>query len=188
MSGGLTVTARLVPPRDSHCSGSVLSRCLSYPPTSSTGKQQAELRRTWPLRQPAAGSHPTTLELEAVFPAPSKFQHNQKYRSSKGRQVSLRSPLLHRSPSAFPSSPVPQGAGAAQMELPEAHCPQPLHRKEAPGALTGGYLGHHLGTTVKDRTQQDSIPSAVVQSSETLPMPRLPWAQAQTQYRNVKTG
>lgn len=65
---------------------------LVLPTPSSTGRQQAELPRTWPLRQPAAGSHPTTLELEAVFPAPSKFQHSQKYRSSKGRQVSLRSP------------------------------------------------------------------------------------------------
>lgn len=102
---------------------------LVLPTPSSTGRQQAELPRTWPLRQPAAGSHPTTSELEAVFPAPSEFQHSQKYRSSKGRQVSLRSPLLHRSLSAFPPSPAPQGAGAAQMELPEAHRPQPLHRR-----------------------------------------------------------
>lgn len=63
------------------------------------------------------------------------------------------------------------------MELPEAHCPQTQQGKEAPGALTGGYVGHHLGTTVKDGTQQDSIPNAVVQSRETLPVPHLPQAQ-----------
>lgn len=68
---------------------------LVLPTPSSTGRLQAELQtqlpRTWPLRQPAAGSHPSTLDLEAVFPAPSKFQHSQKYRSSKGKQVSMRS-------------------------------------------------------------------------------------------------
>lgn len=65
---------------------------LILPTPSSTGRLQTQLPRTWPLRQPAAGSYPSTLELEAVFPAPRKFQHSQKYRSSKGRQVSLRSP------------------------------------------------------------------------------------------------
>lgn len=72
----------------------VPTACPTHP--SSTGRLQTELQtqlpRTWPLRQAAAGSHPSTLELEAVFPAPRKFQHSQKYRSSKGRQVSLRSP------------------------------------------------------------------------------------------------
>lgn len=116
---------------------------LVLPTPSSTGRQQAELPRTWPLRQPAAGSHPTTLELEAVFPAPSKFQHSQKYRSSKGRQVSL-GPHFCTSQS--------------QLSHQALHLRgQGLHRWSclrltAPSPCIGGYLGHHLGTTVKDRT------------------------------------
>lgn len=174
--GGLTVTAGLVPPRDSHCSVSVLSPLLVLPTPSSTGRLQTELQtqlpRTWPLRQAAAGSHPSTLELEAVFPAPRKFQHSQKYRSSKGRQVSLRSPSAQVTLST-PTKPCTSG----RQGLPEAHCPQTQQGKEAPGALTGGYVGHHLGATVKDGTQQDSIPNAVVQSRKTLHVPHLPQAQ-----------
>lgn len=152
----------------------VPTACPTHP--SSTGRLQTELQtqlpRTWPLRQAAAGSHPSTLELEAVFPAPRKFQHSQKYRSSKGRQVSLRSPSAQVTLST-PTKPCTSG----RQGLPEAHCPQTQQGKEAPGALTGGYVGHHLGTTVKDGTQQDSIPNAVVQSRETLPVPHLPQAQ-----------
>lgn len=166
--------AELVPPRDSHCTVSVLSPLLILPPSSSTGRLQAELQtrlpRTWPLRPPAAGSHPSTLELEAVIPAPSKFLHSQKYRSSKGRQVSLRSP----------SAQVILSPPTKSSKLGARDCTD-----GAPSPSTGRYMGHHLGT-VKDRTQQGS--SAVVQTSETLHMPHLPRPSSSTQYRNVKTG
>lgn len=98
---------------------------LVLPTPSSTGRLQTQLPRTWPLRQPAAGSHPSTLKLEAVFPAPSKFQHSQKYRFSKGRQVSPEFPFCTGHPQPFHQALYLRGTGAAQMELPEAHCPQP---------------------------------------------------------------
>lgn len=145
------MTAGLVPPRDSLCSVSVLLHCSSYPPPAAL----AGSRHRTPGLAPQASScriSPINLRAGSSFPSSQQIPAQPEILVFKGKASEPEFPFCTGQPQPSHQALYLRRTGAEQIELPEAHCPQPPHRKEAPGALTGGYMGRHLGTTVKDRT------------------------------------
>lgn len=77
---------------------------------SSTGRLRAELKiqpsKIWPSCKGLQDPTHHLLELEAVSPAPGKFQHSQKDRASKpqgpGKPSEPEVPFCKGCPSAFP--------------------------------------------------------------------------------------
>lgn len=203
-SGGFTAGSRAGPAQGQSllCTCALLVLVLTTP--SNTGRLQAELKtqpsRIWPSCHQLQDPTHCLLELEAVSPDPGKFQHSQKYRAVKpwgpGKPGEPEvPPLLHRVSFSLPTNTHILRAlksleqGLCRWSSPRLTAPRHQPGKESLGALTGEYVGHHLGTTVKDRTRQGSVPNTQVQGSETLHMlPFHPAPAHQNQHRSVQTG
>lgn len=203
-SGGFTAGGRARPAQGQSllCTCALLVLVLTTP--SNTGRLQAELKtqpsRIWPSCNQLQDPTHCLLELEAVSPDPGKFQHSQKYRALKpwgpGKPGEPEvPPLPHRVSFSLPINMYilrvlkPLEQGLCRWSSLRLTAPRHQPGKEILGAFTGGYVGHHLGTTVKDRTRQGSVPNTRVQGSETLHMlPFHPAPAHQNQHRSVQTG
>lgn len=163
------MTAGLVPPRTVTA---LYLCCPTAHPTHSQQHWQAPDTAPQDLAPQATSRRisPINLRAGSSFPSSQEIPAQPEIQVFKGKASEPEVPFCTGHPQPSHQALDLRGTRAA-------HCPQTQQGKEAPGALIEGYVGHHLGTTVKDRTQQDSIPNAVVQSSETLHMPRLPQAQ-----------